>query len=105
VRLVPSYAALPLGKRLEGVISVSFVQPAMLDHGWIFDPPDPITGARYAHEIYQRADSAIADALAYRSSGTRTKRTIVVNESEVPGHVREQAKEFRQRLTPLANGL
>ncbi|HYA81511.1 MAG TPA: glutathione S-transferase family protein, partial [Methylocystis sp.] len=44
-----------LVKRLENVISVSFVEPLMLENGWTFAQPDPITGARYAYQIYQRA--------------------------------------------------
>src|SRR5260370_8175482 len=39
-------------KRLEGVISVSFVEPLMLENGWTFAKRDPLTGARYAYQIY-----------------------------------------------------
>src|SRR5579864_1280615 len=43
-------------KKLEGVISASFVEPLMLERGWVFAKPDPLTGATTAYEIYQRAD-------------------------------------------------
>ena len=43
-------------KRLEKVVSVSFVEPAMLENGWTFAQPDPITGSRFVYELYQQAD-------------------------------------------------
>jgi glutathionyl-hydroquinone reductase len=48
-------------KRLEDVVSVSIVEPAMTDQGWRFgDYPgatrDAVNGATYLHEIYTRAD-------------------------------------------------
>ena len=47
-------------KGLEDHISVSVVNPLMLEHGWTFDAadgviPDPIVGAHYLHEIYTAA--------------------------------------------------
>src|SRR5579883_772951 len=41
-------------KRLENVVSISFVDPLMLEGGWAFKEPDPITGARFVHELYTR---------------------------------------------------
>ena len=41
-------------KRLENVISISYVEPLMLDHGWTFPSPEPLTGSRYVYELYQR---------------------------------------------------
>ena len=45
-------------KKLEDVISVSGVQPYMLDKGWGFheDYPDHLHAKAYLHEIYCLAD-------------------------------------------------
>ena len=43
-------------KGLEEVISVAFVEPLMLDNGWVLaDGGDPVTGAQYAHQVYAQA--------------------------------------------------
>src|SRR5687767_15563286 len=42
--------------QLQNVISMSMVEPSMLEEGWSFAEPDPLTGARHVYEIYQRAD-------------------------------------------------
>jgi len=47
-------------KGLEGMISVSAVNPYMGDHGWTFDPApgviaDPVANAHYLYEVYTRA--------------------------------------------------
>jgi putative glutathione S-transferase len=72
---------LRLLKRLENVISVSFVEPLMLQNGWTFAKPDPLTGARYAHEIYQRADPRYSGRASVPILWDRETRTIVNNES------------------------
>src|SRR6478736_5358728 len=48
-------------KRLEEVVSVAVVEPALTDQGWRFgDYPgstaDSLNGAAYLHEIYTKAD-------------------------------------------------
>ncbi|MGH8208974.1 MAG: glutathione S-transferase family protein, partial [Steroidobacteraceae bacterium] len=43
-------------KRLENIVSISFVEPAMLEQGWTFPQADPLTGARHIYEVYQQAD-------------------------------------------------
>lgn len=68
-------------KRLENVISVSFVEPLMLENGWTFATPDPLTGARYAYEIYQRADPRANGRASVPILWDKEKRTIVNNES------------------------
>ena len=68
-------------KRLEGVISLSFVEPLMLENGWTFAAPDPLTGARYAHEIYQRADPRYSGRASVPILWDKATRTIVNNES------------------------
>jgi len=48
-------------KGLESMISVSVVNPLMVEHGWTFEPddgviPDPLHQAHYLHQIYTIAD-------------------------------------------------
>jgi putative glutathione S-transferase len=68
-------------KRLEGVISVSFVEPLMLENGWTFATPDPLTGARYAYEIYRAADPRYTGRASVPILWDKATRTIVNNES------------------------
>lgn len=68
-------------KRLESVISVSFVEPLMLENGWTFAAPDPITGARYAYEIYRRADPRYTGRASVPILWDKKAGTIVNNES------------------------
>ena len=70
-----------LVKRLENVISVSFVEPLMLENGWSFAQPDPITGARYAYQIYQRADPNYSGRASVPILWDKAAQTIVSNES------------------------
>jgi putative glutathione S-transferase len=72
---------LRLLKRLQSVVSVSFVEPLMLENGWTFASPDPITGARYAYEIYQRADPRYSGRASVPILWDKETRTIVSNES------------------------
>jgi glutathionyl-hydroquinone reductase len=68
-------------KRLENVISVSFVEPLMLEEGWTFAEPDPLTGARTVYEIYQRADPRFSGRVTVPILWDKQTRTIVNNES------------------------
>jgi putative glutathione S-transferase len=68
-------------KRLEGVVSVSFVEPLMLENGWTFAAPDPLTGARYAYEIYRRADPRYTGRASVPILWDKETGTIVSNES------------------------
>src|SRR5260370_4171971 len=68
-------------KRLEGVISVSFVEPLMLENGWTFAEPDPLTGARCIYEIYQRADPRCSGRASVPILWDKERRMIVNNES------------------------
>lgn len=42
-------------KRLEHVISVSYVNHTLGPGGWSFREPDPLTGARFLYEVYRHA--------------------------------------------------
>lgn len=49
-------------KGLEDIISISIVNPIMLENGWTFAPdqgviPDPILNADFLHQVYTCADS------------------------------------------------
>jgi putative glutathione S-transferase len=68
-------------KRLQGVISVSFVEPLMLENGWTFAAPDPLTGARFVYEIYRRADPNFTGRATVPILWDKETATIVNNES------------------------
>jgi glutathionyl-hydroquinone reductase len=68
-------------KRLEGMISVSFVEPLMLENGWTFKEPDPLTGARFIYEIYRRADPRYTGRASVPILWDKQEGTIVNNES------------------------
>lgn len=73
-------------KRLDDVISVSVVEPALTGQGWRFgDHPgatrDWVNGATYLHEIYTRADPGISGRATVPVLWDRKRGTIVNNES------------------------
>ncbi len=73
-------------KGLEDHISVSVVNPLMLENGWTFEPgegviPDPIFGARYMHEIYTAAKPDYSGRVTVPVLWDKEKGTIVNNES------------------------
>ncbi len=70
-------------KRLDAVISVSGVEPLMLEHGWAFSEryPDPLFGSRYLYEVYQRADPGHTGRVTVPVLYDRETDTIVNNES------------------------
>ena len=68
-------------KRLENVISISFVAPAMLEHGWTFPQPDPLTGSRYVYELYQQADPLFTGRATVPVLWDKESNAIVNNES------------------------
>jgi putative glutathione S-transferase len=73
-------------KGLEDMISVSVVNPLMLEQGWNFDPgegvmPDDVNGARYLHEIYTKADPNYTGRVTVPVLWDKQTGTIVNNES------------------------
>lgn len=73
-------------KKLEDVISVSVVEPALSEQGWRFgDYPgagrDTLNGASYLHELYTRADPAISGRATVPVLWDKQRATIVNNES------------------------
>ncbi|ODT82400.1 MAG: glutathione-dependent reductase [Pelagibacterium sp. SCN 64-44] len=73
-------------KKLEDVISLSVVEPALTEQGWRFgDYPgsnrDTVNGATYLHELYTRADPAISGRATVPVLWDKKRGTIVNNES------------------------
>lgn len=69
-------------KRLEQAISLSFVEPLMLEHGWEFGPGgDPLYGSRYLHEIYTRARPDYTGRVTVPVLWDKQRETVVCNES------------------------
>jgi putative glutathione S-transferase len=73
-------------KKLDEVISVSVVEPALTDQGWRFgDYPgadrDALNGATYMHEIYTKADPHYTGRATVPVLWDKQLKTIVNNES------------------------
>ena len=68
-------------KRLEDAVSVSTVSPDMLDQGWVFDTPEPLTGARCLHQVYTIAEPRFSGRVTVPVLWDKERRTIVNNES------------------------
>ncbi len=73
-------------KKLEDVISVSVVEPALTDQGWRFgDYPganrDELNGAAYLHELYSLADADFTGRATVPVLWDKKRKTIVNNES------------------------
>jgi putative glutathione S-transferase len=73
-------------KGLEEAISVSVVDWLMLENGWEFSErdgcvPDPVFGARYLYEIYQRAKADYSGRVTVPVLWDKEQAAIVSNES------------------------
>ena len=73
-------------KGLEDHISVSVVNPIMLEHGWTFEPgdgvvPDPIHSAEFLHQVYTAAKADYSGRVTVPVLWDRQHATIVSNES------------------------
>ncbi len=69
-------------KGLEEVISVSVVEPLMLENGWeMAEGADPVNGARYLHQIYTRAQPDYTGRVTVPVLWDKEAGTIVNNES------------------------
>ncbi len=70
-------------KGLEEAIPVTVVDPLMLEGGWRFtaEYPDPLFGANYLHELYQRADPHYTGRVTVPALWDTQTGTIVSNES------------------------
>lgn len=73
-------------KKLEDIVSISVVEPALTDQGWRFgDYPgsdrDELNGATYMHELYSRADGDFTGRATVPVLWDKKRKTIVSNES------------------------
>ncbi len=74
-------------KELDTHISVSVVNPDMLEDGWIFDDSfneatiDHLHGFKYLREVYQKADPKITTSVTVPILWDKQTDTIVNNES------------------------
>jgi len=70
-------------KKLETVISVSTVEPLMLENGWSFNQkyPDPLYNSRYLYEIYLKAKTSYSGRVTVPVLWDKQTQTIVNNES------------------------
>lgn len=69
-------------KRLEDVVSVTVVDPDMLENGWTFgDQPEPINGFRFLRDVYTAADPTYSGHVTVPVLWDRKTDSIVSNES------------------------
>lgn len=73
-------------KGLEGMISVSVVNPLMAEHGWTFEPtdgvvPDPVDDADYLYEVYKRVEPDYSGRVTVPVLYDLRQNKIVNNES------------------------
>ena len=73
-------------KGLEEHITISVVNPIMLENGWTFEEgegviPDTVNGAEFLHQIYTAAEPGYTGRVTVPVLWDRSHRTIVNNES------------------------
>lgn len=73
-------------KGLESMISVSVVNPLMVEHGWTFEDgegvvPDPLHNARYMHQIYTAAEPEYSGRVTVPLLWDKQQNAPVNNES------------------------
>lgn len=69
-------------KGLEDAISLSVVEPLMLENGWeLAEGADPVNGARFLYNVYQKAKPDYTGRVTVPTLWDKHKETIVSNES------------------------
>lgn len=70
-------------KGLQGVVSVSVVEPLMLERGWTFGPehPDHLFGSAALYEVYLRARPGCTTRVTVPVLWDKATNTVVNNES------------------------
>lgn len=68
-------------KGLTDHVSVSAVQPLMLENGWEFGDPEPLTNANYIWQVYTKADPCYSGRATVPILWDKKRQTIVSNES------------------------
>jgi putative glutathione S-transferase len=90
---------------LQSFLSVSFVEPLMLEQGWTFGPstPDPLYGSSAVHELYTRADPTYSGRATVPVLWDKQTHTMVNNESaDIVRMLDEQLGEGQLRPPALA---
>ena len=89
-----------VAKRLENIISISFVEPYVFDNGWAFSQPDPLTGVRYIHELYSQADPLYTGHATVPVLWDKESHTIVNNESaDIMRMFNHEFEDFTNEVT------
>lgn len=69
-------------KKLEDAITVSVVEPLMLENGWELAPgADPVNGKSFLYQVYTEVNPDISGRVTVPVLWDKRKRTIVSNES------------------------
>ncbi len=72
-------------KKLQSIISISYVEAEMLDNGWCFSTEgqykDHIFGLQYLYQLYQKADKNFTGQITVPVLWDKKLNTIVNNES------------------------
>jgi glutathionyl-hydroquinone reductase len=68
-------------KKLEGVISTSYVHHALGEGGWVFPAPDPLLEVRFLYEVYLRAVPNFTGRCTVPILWDKKTATVVNNES------------------------
>jgi glutathionyl-hydroquinone reductase len=87
-------------KKLEGAISVSYTHHAPGEGGWAFATPDPLTGARFAYEVYLKAEPNFTGRCTVPILWDKKTGKIINNESSEI--IRMLNREFRDFTDDLA---
>lgn len=86
-------------KGLEEAISVSVVEPLMLENGWeLAAGADPVNGARFLHEVYTKVAPGMTGRVTVPVLWDKALGTIVSNESA------EIIRMFNAEFAGLASG-
>lgn len=68
-------------KGLEPHISVTVTHPHMLKQGWHYEPPEPLYGFEFHHQLYTRAKSDYSGRVTVPVLWDKQSESIVNNES------------------------
>lgn len=82
-------------KGLEPLIGVTSVIPEMLEHGWVYNPPEPLYGHHYHHQLYTQHDPLYSGRVTVPVLWDTQQHCIVNNESS------EIIRQFNQCFNAL----
>ncbi len=70
-------------KRLDGAVSVSIVEPVMLEQGWCFSEalPDHVNGFSFLHQLYTTTQPDYSGRISVPVLWDKVRKRIVNNES------------------------